>query len=100
MINDHFRIGHKYPSVKINTSYSFGLDDQEFVVAFETDSAPDFLDLVVDLRGVERSLYTLKDTPDLHLHTPPHRRNLGQPGRMNGLRRPPRLWPFELARLC
>ena len=37
MMNDHFKIGHDYPSVKINTTYSFGLDDQEFVVAFETD---------------------------------------------------------------
>ena len=63
MMNDHFKIGHKYPSVKINTTYSFGLDDQEFVVAFETDNPSDFLDLVMDLRGVEGSLYTLKDTP-------------------------------------
>ena len=63
MMNDHFSIGHKYPSVKINTTYSFGLDDQEFVVAFETDSPADFLDLVVDLRGVEGSLFTLRDTP-------------------------------------
>ena len=63
MMSDHFTIGHKYPSVKINTTYSFGLDDQEFVVAFETDSPSDFLDLVMDLRGVEGSLYTLRDTP-------------------------------------
>ena len=63
MMNDHFRIGHKYPSVKINTTYSFGLDDQEFVVAFETDSPSDFLDLVMELREVEGSLYTLRDTP-------------------------------------
>ena len=63
MMNDHFAIGHKYPSVKINTTYSFGLDDQEFVVAFETDSPSDFLDLVMALRGVEGSLYTLRDTP-------------------------------------
>ena len=63
MMSDHFRIGHQYPSVKINTSYSFGLDDQEFVVAFETDSPSDFLDLVTDLRGVEGSLFTLADTP-------------------------------------
>jgi chlorite dismutase len=63
MMTDHFKIGHKYPSVKINTTYSFGLDDQEFVVAFETDSPSDFLDLVMDLRGVEGSLYTLRDTP-------------------------------------
>ena len=63
MMGDHFRIGHKYPSVKINTTYSFGLDDQEFVIAFETDEAGDFLDLVMDPRGVEGSLYTLRDTP-------------------------------------
>lgn len=63
MMNDHFKIGHDFPSVKINTTYSFGLDDQEFVVAFETDSPSDFLDLVMALRGVEGSLYTLRDTP-------------------------------------
>ena len=63
MMNDHFRVGHRYPSVKINTTYSFGLDDQEFVVGFETDSPSDFLDLVMELRGVEGSLYTLRDTP-------------------------------------
>lgn len=63
MMNEHFKVGHKYPSVKINTTYSFGLDDQEFVVGFETDSPSDFLDLVMGLRGVEGSLYTLRDTP-------------------------------------
>jgi chlorite dismutase len=63
MMNDHIRVGHKYPSVKINTSYSFGLDDQEFVVAFESDSPADFLDLVMELRESEASSYTLRDTP-------------------------------------
>ena len=63
MMNQHFEIGHKYPSVKISTSYSFGLDDQEFVVAFETDKPEDFLDLVMELRETDGSLYTLRDTP-------------------------------------
>ena len=63
MMDDHIRIGHDYPSVKINTTYSFGLDDQEFMVAFETDSPSDFLDLVMELRGSEGRLYTLRDTP-------------------------------------
>ena len=63
MMNEHFEVGHKYPSVKINTAYSFGLDDQEFVVAFETDAPGDFLDLVAELRETEASLYTLRDTP-------------------------------------
>ena len=63
MMMIHINTGHKYPSVKINTTYSFGLDDQEFVVAFETDSPSDFVDLVMDLRATETSLYTLRDVP-------------------------------------
>jgi len=63
MMDEHIRIGRKYPSVKLNTTYSFGLDDQEFVVSFETDEPADFLDLVMELREAKTSLYTLRDTP-------------------------------------
>ena len=63
MMDEHIRIGIKYRDVSINTTYSFGLDDQEFVVAFETDNLSDFLDLVEELRGSEASQYTLRDTP-------------------------------------
>jgi chlorite dismutase len=63
MMDEHIEIGHKYPSVKLNTTYSFGLDDQEFVVAFETDKPEDFLDLVMELRNAEASRYTERDTP-------------------------------------
>ncbi|MBK5257965.1 MAG: chlorite dismutase family protein [Thermoanaerobaculia bacterium] len=63
IMNEHIAIGHKYPRVKINTTYSFGLDDQDFVVAFEADSAAEFLDLVQELRETESSRYTFRDTP-------------------------------------
>lgn len=63
IMSEHIAIGHKYPGVKINTTYSFGLDDQDFVVAFETDSPADFLDLVQELRETESSKFTLRDTP-------------------------------------
>jgi chlorite dismutase len=63
MMDEHLEIGHRYPSVKLNTTYSFGLDDQEFVVAFETDKPEDFLDLVMELRQAEASRYTERDTP-------------------------------------
>ncbi len=63
MMDEHIRIGHKYPSVKLNTTYSFGLDDQDFVVAFETDKPEDFLDLVMELRETKSSTYTVRDTP-------------------------------------
>ena len=59
----HIRAGNKYPSVKLNTTYSFGLDDQDFVVAFETEEPKDFLDLVMELRETESSKYTVRDTP-------------------------------------
>jgi chlorite dismutase len=63
IMNEHIAIGHKYPRVKINTTYSFGLDDQDFVVAFEADSASEFLDLVQELRETESSKFTVRDTP-------------------------------------
>jgi chlorite dismutase len=63
MMNEHIEIGHKYPTVRLNTTYSFGLDDQEFVVAFESDRPDHFLDLVMELRHSEATGYTLRDTP-------------------------------------
>jgi chlorite dismutase len=63
VMDEHIMVGNKYPSVKLNTTYSFGIDDQEFVVAFETDQPSDFLDLVQELRETEGSRFTLRDTP-------------------------------------
>ena len=63
IMNGHIQLGSRFPSVKLNTSYSFGLDDQEWVVAFETNEPADFLDLVMSLRETESSAYTLRDTP-------------------------------------
>jgi len=63
VMDEHIAVGHRYPGVKINTTYSFGLDDQDFVVAFETDEPSDFLDLVMELRETEGSVYTVRDTP-------------------------------------
>jgi len=63
MMDENLRIGSKYRSVKLHTTYSFGLDDQEFVVAFETDKPSDFLDLIQELRETKASCFTLRDTP-------------------------------------
>jgi chlorite dismutase len=63
LMDEHIRIGLLFPRVKLNTTYSFGIDDQEFVVAFETNYPEDFLDLVQQLRETEISMYTLKDFP-------------------------------------
>jgi chlorite dismutase len=63
IMQEHIKVGREYPQIDLNTSYSFGLDDQEFVVAFETDEPAAFLDLVQRLRTTEASAFTKRDTP-------------------------------------
>ena len=63
VMQDHIKIGKTYPNVDNHTMYCFGLDDQEFVVAFDTDDVGAFMDLVHELRGTEASAYTERDTP-------------------------------------
>src|SRR4051794_13271099 len=63
IMQQHIKVGREYPTVDNHTTYSFGLDDQEFVVAFDTDDAGAFLDLVQRLRTTEASSFTLRDTP-------------------------------------
>ncbi|HEX2017085.1 MAG TPA: chlorite dismutase family protein [Solirubrobacteraceae bacterium] len=63
IMQEHIAVGREYPTVDNHTTYCFGLDDQEFVVAFDTDDAGAFLDLVQRLRTTEASSFTLRDTP-------------------------------------
>ncbi|MEO0255365.1 MAG: chlorite dismutase family protein [candidate division WOR-3 bacterium] len=63
MMNEHIRIGRKYPEIKQLLLYSFGIQDQEFIVVYETEDIINFSELVFDLRGSEVRKYTLRDTP-------------------------------------
>jgi len=63
VMRDHMRIGHAYPQVRQLLAYSFGLDDQDFVVAYETDDLVGFQDLVRELRSSESRRATVRDTP-------------------------------------
>ena len=63
MMNEHIRIGHQFPAIRINTAYSFGLDDQDFMVSFEGEDPKEFVTLVMRLRESKGSLYTVRDTP-------------------------------------
>ena len=63
VMKGHMRIGHAYPQVRQLLAYSFGLDDQEFIVAYETDDLVAFQDLVRDLRASESRRATVRDTP-------------------------------------
>ena len=63
MMDEHIEIGKKYPEVILNTTYSFGIHDEDFMLAFETDRLDKFQDLIMDLRETRVSVYIKVDTP-------------------------------------
>jgi chlorite dismutase len=63
MMNEHIEVGKSYPQVILNTTYSFGIDDGDFMLAFETDDLHAFQNLIMDLRGTKVSRYVAVDTP-------------------------------------
>jgi chlorite dismutase len=63
MMDEHSEVGRKYPQISLNTTYSFGIHDEDFMLAFETDDLHIFQDLIMDLRETQVSRYVQKDTP-------------------------------------
>jgi len=63
MMDEHIAASAPFKGVHLNTSYSYGIDDQDFVVAFDSDYPQEFVDLVGRLRYTEASVYTQRDTP-------------------------------------
>lgn len=63
MMEEHIMVGRKFPQVRLNTTYSFGIDDQDFMLAFETEDLPAFQELIMQLRETQVSKYIVRDTP-------------------------------------
>jgi len=63
MMNQHISVSEKYPQVTLNTTYSFGISDQDFMLAFECEDLRDFQNLIMDLRQTKVSAYIAVDTP-------------------------------------
>jgi len=65
VMNEHMKVGHRFRQVRQLLAYSFGVDDMDFLVAYETDDLAAFGELVRDLRGTESRRSTVRDTPIL-----------------------------------
>lgn len=63
MMTEHIRLGKQYKTIRQLLLYSFGLQDQEFVVVYEMDDLPLFSKLVHELRATEARRYTQRDSP-------------------------------------
>ena len=63
IMDEHIEVSKKYPQVVLNTTYSFGIHDEDFMLAFEVDNIRDFQDLIMDLRETQVSTYVKNDIP-------------------------------------
>jgi chlorite dismutase len=63
IMDEHIEVSKKYPQVILNTTYSFGIHDEDFMLAFEVDNIRDFQDLIMDLRETQVSTYVKNDIP-------------------------------------
>ncbi len=63
MMSEHMKIGFGYAHIRQQLLYSYGVDDHEFIVSYETESLEEFQQLVIALRASEGRRYTENDLP-------------------------------------
>jgi len=63
MMDEHIKVSQKYPQVELNTTYSFGIHDQDFMLAFESDDLNVFQNMIMELRGTKVSAFVKEDVP-------------------------------------
>ncbi len=63
IMDEHIAVSRRYPQVVLNTTYSFGIHDEDFMLAFEMDNIRDFQDLIMELRETQVSRYVQNDIP-------------------------------------
>jgi peroxiredoxin len=63
LMAEHGKMGQEFPSIQTNTVSSFGVADQEFIVALEDDDPSLLIKMIQRLRAADVRKYTLTDTP-------------------------------------
>ena len=63
IMDEHIKVSSRYPQIVLNTTYSFGIHDEDFMLAFEVDDVRDFQDLIMELRETRVSSYVKSDIP-------------------------------------
>ncbi len=63
MLRDHGEIGREFPDVLANTTSAFGLNDWEWILAFEAEDLSRIVDCLRRLRQAKARAYTKKEVP-------------------------------------
>ena len=63
MLREHGEIGREFPDVLANTTSAFGINDWEWILAFEADELDRLVDCIRRLRDAKARLYTKEEVP-------------------------------------
>lgn len=63
LLREHGEIGREYPDVLANTTSAFGMNDWEWILAFEADDPSRIVDCIRRLREAEARRYTKEEIP-------------------------------------
>ncbi len=63
LMGEHMKIGHKFKNIQQILLYAYGVDDNEFVLSYETEDLAEFQSVVMELRTAEVRRYTATETP-------------------------------------
>ena len=63
MLREHGVIGREYPDVLANTTSAFGLNDWEWILAFEADELDRLVDCIRRLRDAQARRFTKEEIP-------------------------------------
>lgn len=63
MLREHGEIGREFPDVLANTTSAFGINDWEWILAFEADELDRIVDCIRRLRGAQARRFTKEEVP-------------------------------------
>jgi chlorite dismutase len=63
LLREHGEIGREFPDVLANTTSAFGINDWEWILAFEADELDRIVDCIRRLREAEARRFTKEDVP-------------------------------------
>lgn len=63
MVNELIKLSSEFPNTRLNVAYSFGLDEQDFVISVETDSPDEYQERMMQAKEIDISPFTERDQP-------------------------------------
>jgi chlorite dismutase len=65
MVNELIKISSDFPNTRLNVAYSFGIDEQDFIIIIESDSPDEYQERMMEAKEIDISPFTERDQPKM-----------------------------------